>query len=147
MNPFEIEGCARGTLLRFAPADDGKLTMAILRQETSGHDSAIIRPEWLRPLAAWFAGEAERAALGDDLLVPCARRLAVHTDGLAVVYSARTEAWLRCYEPYGPAWVTVMPRRAASGPSVALMPEARQDVATRLRRFDAELRTRHTTAA
>lgn len=137
MDQFEIAGDT-DTALRFAPAHDGKLVMLALR--AAEHRSVILDPTWLRPLAAWFAGEAQPAALGEDALMPYARRLAVYPDALALVWSTHTEAWLRCAEPYGPARVVIGQRghMPSSSLSVILLPRARTEAAAYLRRADSE---------
>lgn len=139
MEPFEIPGAVAGTVLRFDPAHDGKLLMSVLRGGVGEHSSVILDPSWFRPLAAWFAGEAQPAALGDDLLLPYGRRLTVYPDALALVWSTHTEAWLHCDQPYGPARVAVAPRgrMASRSLTVVLPPTARAETAAWLRRADA----------
>jgi hypothetical protein len=103
MDIFEVAGNVAGTALRFGPTEDGRLAMTVLHRGVGRRDSVILRQEWLRPLAAWFAGQ------------------------------------LSCELPFGTAWVTVSVRRGTSSLEVALSAGARQDVATWLRRADAQL--------
>jgi hypothetical protein len=100
----------------------------------------ILRQEWLRPLAAWFAGEAHPGIVGhDEYGMPYGRWLAINGDESAVAVGVHTEAQLSCELPFGTAWVTVSVRRGTSSLEVALSAGARQDVATWLRRADAQL--------
>ncbi|MGW2213291.1 hypothetical protein, partial [Streptomyces sp. NPDC001781] len=108
------------------------------------HHSVILRPEWLRPLAAWFAGEARPGIVGrDEYGMPYGRWLAVNGDETAVAASTHSEARMDCVSPFGTARVAVGVRRGLSALAVMLTPEARQDVAVYLRRADAA----HWTAA
>lgn len=144
MQPYEIPGDAAGTALRFHQPGDGKLTMTVWSLDrlglTGGSQSVVLQPGWVRPLAAWFAGEAEPAVLGDDALMPYPRRLAVCGDELAMVWATYTQAWLRCSEPYGTARIIVGPRghMVSASQTVLLGPRARAGVAEFLRRADAE---------
>ena len=139
MEPFEISGAPPGTALRFTPAR-GRLVMAVTGRNAGGHQGVLLQPAWLRPLAAWFAGDGEPVHLGGDALLPYARRLAVYPDDLALVWSTHTEAWLRCSCPYGGAGVVIGPRgrMATRSLSVRLSPRARLETAERLRHADAE---------
>lgn len=140
MKTFEISGNVTGTALRVARTEDGRLTMtAWVDGYTDSHDSVILRPEWLRPLAAWLAGEAEPGIAGhDEYGTPYGRWLAVSGDETAVVYSTHTRAELTCSLPFGAARVAVGPRNRLVRFVVMLSPEARVQVAAHLRRISAE---------
>lgn len=134
MDSFEVSGLGSDTALHFIPNGGDELVMRV--HNGPGDQSVTLRPEWLRHLAAWFAGEAEPVAAGDDRLFTDARRLAVHGDEMVLVYSPDSEAWLRCSQPYGTARVVVGPRAhmISSSVVVLLSPGARQDIAVYLRR-------------
>lgn len=134
---FAIPGNVTGTALVFSPAGDGSLVMTVAHENAAGHNSVILRPEWLRPLAAWFAGEAESVRRGEPLHVPYSRQLCVADDEEAMVWSTHTWARLRCRLPFGTALVTAGPRGRYFGWAVMLSPGARQDAAAFLRRADA----------
>lgn len=135
---FEIEGNVTGTALVFAPTGDGRLTMTVGRSNTSPHGSVVLRPEWLRPLAAWLAGDARPGIVGhDEYGMPYGRWLAVAGDETAVVYGTHTRAELTCRLPFGTARVAVGPRDRATRHAVMLSPEARAEAAAYLRRVDA----------
>lgn len=145
MQPFEISGNTPGTALRFASAGDGRLTMAVIRlnRDCGGVD---LRPEWLLPLAAWFAGEARPGIHGhDEYGTPQGRSLAISGDEAAVVWDTRLWARLDCLLPFGAARVRIGPRGEQGSRVVMLPPHARQDVAMRLREADAAHRARPTT--
>jgi hypothetical protein len=142
MDPYTIVDVSGYTELGIAPAGD-KTLLTVVDRTGLYHSSVLLESAWLLPLAAWFAGEAETAALGEDPLLPYARRLAIDSDSLALVYSTHTEARLRCARPFGRAWVTIGPRGRMSGAFTAsLSPGMRTDVATWLRRAGAENRVR-----
>lgn len=141
MDALMIPGNVRETELEFAPADS-KLLMTVRFRVTETHSSVLLNPDWLLPLASWFAGEARSAALGDVPGTLYGRRLDVRGDEAAIVWNTHTWARLDCRLPFGTARVAVGPRGKGSGCAVMLSPEARQDVATWLRRADAEGWTR-----
>jgi hypothetical protein len=138
MDAFEIPGTVRGTALRFEPAHDDTLVMIAQFITPGGHNGVVLRPEWLRPLAAWFAGEAQPVSLGDrpGALYGCT--LDIRSDEYAIVWSTHTWARLDCVLPFGTARVQVGPRGKAYGSTVMLSAEGRVDVAAWLRRIDAE---------
>jgi len=140
MEPFEIPGSVAGTALRFEPAGDGRPVMtAWVDGYTAGYNSVVLRPEWLRPLAAWFAGEAEPGIVGhDEYGMPYGRWLTMAGDETAVVTNTHTEARLECLSPYGHAWVTIGPRNWHVQAAVGLSPGARAEAAAFLRRISAE---------
>lgn len=142
MQSFEIAGNIDGTSLRFDPTGDGRLTMTVMHWHTGRHDSVILRPEWLGPLAAWLAGEAEPVTITapGDACKTYGRRLVIDGDELAEVYSTHTVARLDCRMPFGTARVAVSVRRGTSSLVAVLSPEARQAGATWLRRAGAQLR-------
>lgn len=137
METFRIPGNTWGTALWIRPISSSAITLDVRNSDIGGHGSVVVRPEWLRPLAAWFAGEAEPVSLGD----PGSTQLYVVNDEAAVVWSTHTWARLRCRLPFGTAVVTAGPRGKDFGRVVMLSPEARQQVAGWLRRVDAEHRT------
>jgi hypothetical protein len=143
VEPFEITGSAPGTALRLTQSTDGTTSMTVWDLDRSGFGgrmSVVLRTGWLRPLAAWFAGEAEPASMGGNPLDRSGYRLAVYPDELALVWSTHTEAWLRCAEPYGEAAVVIglRGRMASTNLAVRLSPGARAATAAHLRRTDAE---------
>lgn len=130
-----------GTLLRFEPAD-GKLLMTVRNPDIGGHDSVVLDADWLLPLAAWFAGEAQPGIVGhDEYGAPYGRWLAIASDEAAVAYGTHTWARLDCLRPYGRARVAIGPRGRAGGFAAMLSPSARAAVATWLRRVAAEYRS------
>jgi hypothetical protein len=109
-----------------------------VQHPTSGvHNSVVLRPDWLLPLAAWFAGEAQPAALGDLPGTLYGRRLDIAGDEYAVLWSTHTWARLDCVRPFGIARVQAGPRGRAYGSAVFLTPRARTDAAVWLRRMGA----------
>lgn len=143
MDAFEAAGTVDGTALRFTPIGDGRLTMTVMHRHTGGQDSVILRPEWLRPLAAWFAGEARPGIVGhDEYGMPYGCWLAIGGDESAVVTSTHTEALLDCPAPFDAARVRIGVRRGRPRFTARLSPEARQEVAAHLRRTDAGSWTR-----
>lgn len=138
MDPLEIPGDTAGTALRFAPTGDGRLTMTVLHRSSGGQDSVILRPEWLGPLGAWFAGEARPGIVGhDEYGTPYGRWLAIGGDESAVAVAVHTEALLDCPAPFGAVRVRISVRRGTSVLGLTLSPDARQRVAAHLRRIDA----------
>lgn len=137
MDTLTVPGNVRATELEFAPAD-GKMLMTAHGPSTGGHSSVLLNADWLLPLAAWFAGEARPAALGDLPGTLYGRRLDVRGDEAAIVWNTHTWARLDCIRPFGTARVAVGPRGRGFVCTVTLSPEARQDVAAWLRRADAE---------
>lgn len=137
MNTFEAAGNTGGSALRFAPADDGA-TLVVVRFLDTRY-SVILDPSWLLPVAAWFAGEAQPVALGDRPGTLYGRRVDVFGDERATVWNERTWARLDCVLPFGTARIVAGPRGRASGVTVMLTPQARQDVAVHLRRLNAAL--------
>lgn len=147
MDPFEIAGNAAGTALRFAPAHDGKLLMTVWSLDRSGlggHESVTLQTSWLRPLAAWLAGEAQQGIVGHgEYGMPYGRWLTIGGDETAVACSTHTEARLECRSPYGSARVTIGPRgRQVRGYTTVLSPRARREMAAWLRRADSKHWTR-----
>lgn len=137
MDALTVSGNTRETVLEFAPAD-GRLLMTAHGPSTGGHSCVLLDPLWVLPLAAWFAGEAQPAALGDLPGTLYGRRLDVRGDEAAIVWNTHTWARLGCSLPFGTARVVVGPRGKGCGCTVTLSPEARQGVAAWLRRADAE---------
>jgi hypothetical protein len=128
----------KALLLGHLTGDDGKLILSVTEGRTDSHRSVILRPEWLRPLAAWFAGEAEPGIVGhDEYGLPYGRWLAIGSDEGAVVTSTHAQALLDCRSPFGTARVVIGPR-GRHGLAVTLTAGARADVAAYLRRADAE---------
>jgi hypothetical protein len=138
MDAFEIAGTVRGTALRFEPAHDGRLVMLALFITSGGHNGVVLDPDWFRPLAGWFAGEAQPAALGDLPGTLYGKRMDIAGDEYAIIWSTHTWARLDCVLPFGTARVQTGPRGKAYGSAVMLSAEARQDVAGWLRRTAAE---------
>lgn len=135
MELFETAGNVAGTALRIEPTGDGRLVMTAMHRATGRRDSVILRPEWLLPLGAWFAGEARSGIVGhDEYGLPYGRWLAINGDESAEVVGVHTEARLDCLLPFGTARVTVSVRRGRSSLVVMLSPEARQKMAAWLRR-------------
>lgn len=141
MDTLTVPGNVRETELEFTPAD-GKMLMTVHVRTADAHSSVLLAPDWLLPLAAWFAGEARPAALGDVPGTLYGRRLDVRGDEAAIVWGTHTWARLDCILPFGAARVTAGPRGRGFPCTVMLPPEARQDVAAWLRRADAEGWTR-----
>lgn len=138
MERLEIEGNTAGTALVFAPTGDGRLTMTVGHANTSPHGSVILLPEWLRPLAAWLAGDARPGIVGhDEYGMPYGRWLTVGGDETVVMYGTHTRAEMTCLLPFGTARVAVGPRDRAVRYAVMLSPEARAEAAAYLRRVDA----------
>lgn len=141
MDALTIPGTVRDTALRLDPAS-GTLLMTVRAPSAGGHSGVVLDPSWVLPLAAWFAGEARPAGLGDRPGTLYGRRLDVSGDEYAVIWGTHTWARLDCVLPFGTARVQVGPRGKAYGSTVMLDPEGRQDVAAWLRRADAEGWTR-----
>lgn len=134
MEPSGTPGDVTGTALWFSPADSKTLMSAT---GPGGHSSVLLDPAWLRPLAAWFAGEAQPMHLGDRPGTLYGRSLVIHNDETAVVWSTHTWARLGCRLPFGPAQVTIGPRGKDHGWVIKLSPGARGWAAARLRRVDS----------
>lgn len=132
-----VDGFAGGTSLRLVP-DDRKIGMTVDAPGPRGYRTVLLAADWLLPLAAWFAGEARPAALGDRPGTLYGRSLAVHNDETATVWNTHTWARLECDRPFGDCRVLVGPRGKSYGGAVLLEPEARQDVAAWLRRADSQ---------
>lgn len=136
---LELEGNVAGTALVFAPTGDGRLTLTVGPSNTSPHGSVVLQPEWLRPLAAWLAGDTRPGIVGhDEYGMPYGRWLAIAGDETAVVYATHTRAELTCRLPFGTARVAIGPRGRATRYAVMIPPEARTELAAYLRRADAE---------
>lgn len=136
---FEIPGNVTGTTLVFAPAADGRLIMTAHHFTTPAYNSVVLQPEWLRPLAAWLAGDARPGIVGhDEYGMPYGRWLTVAGDETAVAYETRATAELTCRQPYGTARIAVGPRNRPARCAVMLSPDARTRTAAYLRRVDAE---------
>lgn len=146
MELSEIPGTVRDMALMLDPTD-GAPFMAVTGWNVGGHSAVKLDPSWLRPLAAWFAGEAQPAALGDHPGTLYGRRMDIVGDEETVIWSMHTWARLDCRLPFGTARVSIGPRDKGYGWTVLLSPEARQDVATWLRRADAEHRASPKAAA
>jgi hypothetical protein len=144
MGTFTVPGVAGHTVLRFTPADAGKVALSVVHGHTDEHPSVVLQPDWLLPLAAWFAGEAQPAALGDRPGTLYGWRLDVRGDELAVIWNTHTWARLDCVRPFGVARVLIGPRGRGHGKDVMLWPEARQDAAAWLRRTVAGKPTSNT---
>jgi hypothetical protein len=142
MDAFEIPGTVRGTALRFDPGHDGTLVMTVQFITPGGHNGVVLDPSWILPLAAWFAGEAQPAALGDLPGTLYGKRMDISGDEYAIVWSTHTWARLDCLLPFGTARVQAGPRGKAYGSVVMLTPEGRAAAAEWLRRTDAEGWTR-----
>ncbi len=138
MERLEIEGTVAGTALVFTPVEDGKLLMTVGAANTSPHGSVVLQPGWLRPLAAWLAGDARPGIVGhDEYGTPYGRWLTIAGDETAVVYGTHTRAELTCAQPYGAARIAAGPRDRATRYAVTVPPEARTEAAAYLRRIDA----------
>lgn len=138
MERLEIAGRTAGTALVFAPIEDGTLLMTVGRFNTSPFGSVVVQPGWLRPLAAWLAGDARPGIVGhDEYGMPYGRWLTIAGDETAVVYGTQTRIELTCSQPYGSAHVTAGPRERAFRYAVVIPPEARTEAAAYLRRVDA----------
>lgn len=138
MERLEISGDTDGTALVFAPAGDGRLTMTVGLSNTSPYGSVALQPEWLRPLAAWLAGDAGPGIVGhDDYGTPYGSWLAVAGDETVVMYGVHARVEMTCLSPYGHARVAVGPRDRAVRYTAVLSPEARTEAASYLRRVDA----------
>lgn len=138
MNRLEIAGNVTGTALVFSPAVDGQLLMTVGQVNTSPHGGVILLPEWLRPLAAWLAGDARPGIVGhDEYGMPYGRWLTIAGDETAVVYGTHTRAELTCRLPFGTARIAVGPRDRATRYAVVIPPDARTEAAAYLRRIDA----------
>lgn len=138
MSTYAIPGDPAGCELRFTPAADStRLVMSVVYPEGQ-RDSVVLQRSWLRPLAAWLAGEAQPGIVGhDEYGLPHGRWLTIAGDETAVAYGALTWARLECSRPFGTARVTVGRRGLFGGLTVTLSPEARQHTAAWLRRTDA----------
>ena len=141
MDAFTTPGYDRDTALRLGPADD-RVLMTVEGPDAGGHSSVALAADWLLPLAAWFAGEARPAALGDRPGTLYGVSLDVRGDETAVVWNTHTWARLDCVLPFGTARVQIGPRGRAYASTVFLAPGARLDVAAWLRRDSAEGWTR-----
>lgn len=138
MERLEIAGNVTDTALVFAPTEDGRLRMTVQHFTAGLHDSVVLRPEWMRPLAAWLAGDARPGIVGhDEYGTPYGRWLTVAGDETAVAYGAHARAELTCRQPYGAARVAIGPRNRPTRCAVMLSPEARAEAAAHLRRIDA----------
>lgn len=146
MDALIIPGTVSGTALRFDPANNVVL-MTVDGPFAGEHTAALLSPDWLLPLAAWFAGEAQPAALGDRPGTLYGVNLAAHGDGKAVVWNTHTWARLDCLRPFGDARVQIGPRGKAYGSVVLLPPEGRQNAAAWLRRTRPEGWTQRQPAA
>jgi hypothetical protein len=141
MDTLTAPGVVPDTSLRLA-LDDPKPVMSVQAPGAGGYSAVLLAADWLLPLAAWFAGEAQPASVGDLPGTLYGRTLDVRGDEAAIVWNTHTWARLDCILPFGTARVTIGPRGKAYGTVVMLEPEARQDVAAWLRRADAEDRAR-----
>lgn len=141
MDALTIPGTVRETSLAFSPVED-KLLMTARFIHATPHTSVLLAADWVLPLAAWFAGEAQPVSLGDRPGTLYGRRLDVSGDEYAVIWNTHTWARLDCVLPFGTARVQAGPRGKAYGTTVMLSAESRQDAATWLRRADAEGWTR-----
>lgn len=138
MERYEITGNVAGTALVFAPTEDGRLRMTAEHFASGLNDSVILRPAWLRPLAAWLAGDAQPGIVGhDEYGVPYGRWLTVAGDETAVVFGTHTRAELTCRQPYGTARIAIGLRNRPTRFAVMLSPGARTGAAAYLRRIDA----------
>jgi hypothetical protein len=142
MDAFTTPGAVRGTALELAPSAGGKPDMTVLGPRTSGHSGVLLDADWVLPLAAWFAGEAQPVSLGGRPGTLYGRTLDVRGDERAIVWNTHTWARLDCLLPFGDARVTIGPRGKGYGSTVMISPEARQDVAAWLRRANSEGWTR-----
>lgn len=142
MEALTAPGTVRFTELRFTPSPCGKTSMTVQAPGAGGYASVLLAADWLLPLAAWFAGEAQPAALGDRPGTLYGRTLDVRGDESAIVWNTHTWARLECTLPFGDVRVQIGPRGKGYGTPVTLLPETRQDVAAWLRRADAEGWTR-----
>lgn len=142
MNTLTVPGTVRETALRLAPSHCGKPGMTVQAPGAGGYATVLLAADWLLPLAAWFAGEAQPAALGDRPGTLYGRTLDVRGDDAAIVWNTHTWARLACLTPFGSATVRIGPRGRAYGTVVMLDPGERQDAAAWLRRADAEGWTR-----
>jgi hypothetical protein len=147
MDALTIPGTVLGAALRFTPPEDGKPAMTVEGLFAGQYTTVLLSADWLLPLAAWFAGEAQPAALGDRPGTLYGASLAVHGDETATVWNTYTWARLECLTPYGDARVAIGPRGKEYGTSVLLPPEGRQSAAAWLRRTDAEDWTPRTATA
>ncbi|MER7488697.1 hypothetical protein ABTY20_22890 [Streptomyces sp. NPDC126497] len=132
MDTLIVPGTVGGTALRL-DLSDGSTSLTVEGPFAGEHTTVLLSADWLLPLAAWFAGEAQPAALGAR---PGA--LIVHGDESAAVWDARTGARLECVLPFGSARVTIGPRGKVYGTTAMLPPEGRQSAAAWLRRTAAE---------
>lgn len=137
MDAHIVPGNVRDTALRLDPSDR-KPMLTVTGPGSGGHSTVLLAPDWLLPLAAWFAGEAQPVVLGDRPGTLYGRTLDVRGDGDALVWDTHTWARLDCLLPYGTARVRIGPRGRDTCVAVMLSPEARQDVAAWLRRAAAE---------
>lgn len=142
MDILTTPGTAGHTGLRLTPGDNGKAVLSVVSEHVEGQARVVLAADWLLPLAAWFAGEARPASLGDRPGTLYGVSLDVRGDESAVVWNTHTWARLDCTAPFGIAQVLVGPRAKSQGHIVMLWPEARQDVAAWLRRASAERWTR-----
>lgn len=147
MDTLTAPGTVGGTALRLA-LTDGSPSLTTEGPYIGRQNAVLLRPDWLLPLAAWFAGEAQPGITGHgEYGDPQGRWLAVAGDDAAIVYGARSWARLECLTPYGGARVSVGPRGRMYGTAVLLPPEGRQNAAAWLRRTNAENRARRQPAA
>lgn len=138
MEQLEITGNVAGTALVFAPTGDGRLLMTVGASNTSPHGSVVLQPGWLRPLAAWLAGDARPGTVGhDEYGMPYGRWLTITGDETAVVYGVHVRAELTCRLPFGTSHIAIGPRDRATRYTVVLSPGARSEAAAYLRRTDA----------
>lgn len=143
----DANGATRLRLARLSPPDNGKILLTVLSRTGGAHESVVLRPAYLRPLAAWMAGEAQPGIVGhDEYGMPYGRWLSVAGDRTAVVYGTHSVAQMECAAPYGAARVALGPRRGSGTLAVRLLPEARTDLAAWLRRADAQGWARQSTA-
>jgi hypothetical protein len=124
---LEIPGLNGDNALRFRPH------AGTLRMSVSGYAHTVLERPFLRPMAAWFAGEAQPCTVD---AVPVSW-LVVHSDALLTVHGGRTTARLNCASPFGAARVAIVWNETGRTQSVMLSPDARLAAATWLRRADA----------
>lgn len=130
----DLAGMYSGTVLHLIPGAGGSVIL-IAQEDRPGQRARVtVRPEWLRPLAAWLAGESRLPSVSD---VEDGGALVLLSDERALIWNERTWARLECRMPFGPAHVSLHFRGLSTGCSVFLSPEARLEAATLLRRQDA----------
>lgn len=93
-----------GETFRLVAIGDGRAVLAVARSHGYAPLTVTVEREWVRPLAAWLAGESDplETPAGQSVL-----RLSIASDYEARVFDLRAWALLTCERPFGTASVVI----------------------------------------